>query len=102
MVEIHKQSKWNIIILIILGVAFIVIGVAALIPGAVFYTRLSEDPEDKSDFTLGITLLLTGGVIGITGIIFLMVLIDVVCCCLVFCPENLVKDPISYRTPNIV
>ena len=97
MAEIHKGNKWRIIVLIILGVVFFVIGVAALIPGAVFYTMPSEDPEDNTNSTTGLTLLLLGGILGIVGIMTLLLIFAVVYCFLKCCPEELAKDPDSSR-----
>ena len=105
MVEVHIGNKLVIVIFMILGVVFTVIGVAALIPGAVFYTRPSEDPEDKTNLTIGFTFLLLGGIFGIIGIFFLLGPITFFCCCLAYCPKELAKYPHSYhlvfmRTPD--
>ena len=95
MVEIHKKNKRSIIALTILGVVFIVIGVAILIPGAVFYTRSSEDTEDTTNFRIGLTLLLIGGISGISGVTTILVLIAVVFCFLSCCPKVLTNSPSS-------
>ena len=96
MVEIHKGNKWRIIGLTIAGVVFIVIGVVALIAGAVFITIPSEDPEDRMNFKIGLGLLLFGGPSVFAGIISLLTLIAIVCCLLTCYPEVLAQDPNLY------
>ena len=95
MVEIHKKNKRSIIVLPILGVVFTVIGVALLIPGAVFYTRSNEDTEDTINFRIGLIFLIIGGVFGMSGVTTILVLIAVVFCFLSCCPKVLTNSPSS-------